>query len=75
LAILFFTEMWERFSYYGMRGLLMSKKAGVSRFIDGGVSQMSLPGHSIELLLQNLFQTQPYGPAALKSQTATLPEC
>ncbi len=22
LAILFFTEMWERFSYYGMRGLL-----------------------------------------------------
>ena len=23
LAILFFTEMWERFSYYGMRGLLV----------------------------------------------------
>lgn len=23
LATLFFTEMWERFSYYGMRGLLM----------------------------------------------------
>lgn len=23
LAILFFTEMWERFSYYGMRGLLI----------------------------------------------------
>ena len=22
LAVLFFTEMWERFSYYGMRGLL-----------------------------------------------------
>ena len=22
LYILFFTEMWERFSYYGMRGLL-----------------------------------------------------
>src|SRR6185369_3663474 len=22
LVILFFTEMWERFSYYGMRGLL-----------------------------------------------------
>jgi POT family proton-dependent oligopeptide transporter len=22
LFILFFTEMWERFSYYGMRGLL-----------------------------------------------------
>src|SRR5262245_60625591 len=23
LAILFFAEMWERFSYYGMRGLLI----------------------------------------------------
>ena len=23
LYVLFFTEMWERFSYYGMRGLLM----------------------------------------------------
>ncbi|MCV9385437.1 peptide MFS transporter [Reichenbachiella ulvae] len=23
LAVLFFTEMWERFSYYGMRGLLV----------------------------------------------------
>ena len=23
LATLFFTEMWERFSYYGMRALLM----------------------------------------------------
>ena len=22
LSTLFFTEMWERFSYYGMRGLL-----------------------------------------------------
>ena len=23
LYVLFFTEMWERFSYYGMRGLLV----------------------------------------------------
>lgn len=23
LMVLFFTEMWERFSYYGMRALLM----------------------------------------------------
>ncbi|MBU6325868.1 MAG: MFS transporter, partial [Bacteroidetes bacterium] len=23
LRLLFFTEMWERFSYYGMRGLLI----------------------------------------------------
>ena len=23
LYLLFFTEMWERFSYYGMRGILI----------------------------------------------------
>ena len=23
LVVLFFTELWERFSYYGMRGILM----------------------------------------------------
>ena len=28
LATLFFTEMWERFSYYGMRALLMLYMVG-----------------------------------------------
>ena len=35
LSTLFFTEMWERFSYYGMRALLtlyMTSKA-----VDGGL--------------------------------------
>ena len=32
LATLFFTEMWERFSYYGMRALLiLFMTAGVAR--------------------------------------------
>ena len=36
LFLLFFTEMWERFSYYGMRALLVlflvSEAAGGGRF-------------------------------------------
>ena len=45
LYLLFFTEMWERFSYYGMRGLLMlylSKKA-----IEGG---LGIPETSASLI-------------------------
>ena len=34
LFMLFFTEMWERFSYYGMRALLVLFL--VSTVIDGG---------------------------------------
>ena len=34
LAILFFTEMWERFSYYGMRGLLV---LFLIAQVDGGI--------------------------------------
>lgn len=35
LIVLFFTEMWERFSYYGMRGLLMLYLT--KSFIEGGL--------------------------------------
>lgn len=35
LYILFFTEMWERFSYYGMRAILVLYMA--SSFTDGGM--------------------------------------
>ena len=35
LFVLFFTEMWERFSYYGMRALLVLYMA--SSFEDGGL--------------------------------------
>ena len=34
LYVLFFTEMWERFSYYGMRAILVLFL--VSSFQDGG---------------------------------------
>ncbi|MCK5033337.1 MAG: MFS transporter, partial [Calditrichia bacterium] len=34
LMVLFFTEMWERFSYYGMRGILILYM--VASLSDGG---------------------------------------
>jgi POT family proton-dependent oligopeptide transporter len=37
LYILFFTEMWERFSYYGMRGILVLYMATSATAIDPGL--------------------------------------
>lgn len=37
LFILFFTEMWERFSYYGMRGILVLYMATSATAIDSGL--------------------------------------
>jgi Dipeptide/tripeptide permease len=37
LFILFFTEMWERFSYYGMRGILVLYMAESASSIDPGL--------------------------------------
>ncbi|MFV0468075.1 MAG: hypothetical protein ACK5MK_03995, partial [Dysgonomonas sp.] len=36
LYLLFFTEMWERFSYYGMRGILMLYLT--KSFFEGGLA-------------------------------------
>jgi POT family proton-dependent oligopeptide transporter len=60
LSTLFFTEMWERFSYYGMRGLLIlflvasvksggfgltdTKAAAIYGLYTAGVYLMALPG-------------------------------
>ena len=37
LFILFFTEMWERFSYYGMRGILVLYMVASANAIDPGL--------------------------------------
>lgn len=37
LFVLFFTEMWERFSYYGMRGILVLYMASSATAIDPGL--------------------------------------
>ncbi len=37
LFVLFFTEMWERFSYYGMRGILVLYMANSATAIDPGL--------------------------------------
>jgi POT family proton-dependent oligopeptide transporter len=36
LYLLFFTEMWERFSYYGMRGILILYLT--KTFLEGGLA-------------------------------------
>ncbi|EGV43406.1 MFS transporter [Bizionia argentinensis JUB59] len=41
LFILFFTEMWERFSYYGMRGILVLYMAASATAIDPGLGWSS----------------------------------
>ena len=35
LYVLFFTEMWERFSYYGMRAILVIYMIAEASHIDG----------------------------------------
>jgi len=45
LTTLFFTEMWERFSYYGMRGLLvLFLKASIE---DGGFALSAVTATAI----------------------------
>src|SRR5476651_2524089 len=39
LFVLFFAEMWERFSYYGMRGLLIFYLTKQFLFTDGHAAQ------------------------------------
>src|SRR5260370_42081185 len=48
LTTLFFTEMWERFSYYGMRGLLvLFLKAAIE---DGGFGMSAVTATAIYVL-------------------------
>src|SRR3974390_1548726 len=70
LFVLFFTEMWERFSYYGMRGLLKLYMVNylfvVSRQILQG-SQNHGPGDPHLVVgwdfIRNLIDTNPGTPA------------
>src|SRR5580698_8986404 len=52
LLILFFTEMWERFSYYGMRALLVLYMVDylIKRAQDGTVHVLGFSGiqHALE---------------------------
>ena len=45
LATLFMTEMWERFSFYGMRALL------VMYLVSGGSDQTGAQGHGLAMTL------------------------
>ena len=57
LVTLFFTEMWERMSYYGMRALLVLYMTGaVTGFNPGlGWSQLEATGHIRHIRWYGLF--------------------
>jgi proton-dependent oligopeptide transporter, POT family len=65
LFILFFTEMWERFSYYGMRSLLVLYMVN-HLFLKPDVGKEVLGFNAIKGLLEHLFG--PMGPQPLSSQ-------
>lgn len=45
LSTLFFTELWERFSYYGMRGILILYMTAET--MDGGMGMSTVPAGAI----------------------------
>jgi len=65
LFILFFTEMWERFSYYGMRSLLVLYMVN-HLFLKPDVGKEVLGFNAIKGVLEHLFG--PMGPQPLSSQ-------
>ena len=54
LFVLFFTEMWERFSYYGMRSLLVLYMVNYL-FIHPDVGQRVLGFNAIKAALESVF--------------------
>ncbi len=65
LFVLFFTEMWERFSYYGMRSLLVLYMVD-HLFIHPEAGQMVLGFGLVKGGLESIFG--PLGPQPLSSQ-------
>jgi len=65
LYVLFFTEMWERFSYYGMRSLLVLYMVN-HLFVHPEVGQQVLGFNAIKGILEHAFG--PLAPQPLSSQ-------
>ena len=63
LFILFLTEMWERFSYYGMRSLLVLYMVN-HLFIQPDVGQRVLGFTAIKAFIENLPWVKALGPLA-----------
>ena len=60
LFVLFFTEMWERFSYYGMRALLLLFM--VAPVSEGGLGFDTATGGAIYgLYVSMVYMTTPRG--------------
>ncbi|MCM0598272.1 peptide MFS transporter [Periweissella fabalis] len=54
LSTLFFTELWERFSYYGMRAILLYYI--IAKISDGGLGM----NHSIGLAIVSIYSSMVY---------------
>jgi POT family proton-dependent oligopeptide transporter len=65
LYVLFFTEMWERFSYYGMRSLLVLYMVN-HLFLRPDVGQHVLGFNALKGVLESMFG--PLAPQPLSSQ-------
>ncbi len=63
LFVLFFTEMWERFSFYGMRVLLvLFLNRAINRRQPGlGMAKRTCPGTHWHLCLPVVFNPYPWG--------------
>lgn len=57
LYLLFFTEMWERFSYYGMRGILILYLT--KSFLEGGLAIDAQQASLIYGFLQDSYILRP----------------
>ena len=64
LFVLFFTEMWERFSYYGMRALLVLFL--VASVLDGGLIADKLTGYRNAVVIGALLMTLGHAAMALE---------
>jgi len=63
LFVLFFTEMWERFSYYGMRSLLVLYMVNYL-FVHPDVGQRVLGFTAVKAFIENLPWVKSLGPLA-----------
>src|SRR5512137_2875623 len=66
LFILFFTEMWERFSYYGMRSLLVLYMVN-HLFLQPDVGAKVLGYNAIKGVLESIF-----GPMAIQPMSSQI---
>jgi dipeptide/tripeptide permease len=75
LMILFFAEMWERFSFYGMRGLLIFYLTQHFLFSDDYASRQYGSYGSLVYLCRSWAASWPTGTSAPARRSPSAPCC